>query len=65
MARHMTAGELLYQIRQSTLPPGKAERNTYWEDLSESVQQCYNREAKRIATAYNREHPAKTPKPTG
>ena len=63
MAKHTrSAGEILYEIRQSTLPPGKAERNTYWEDLSESVQQWYQREAKRIATAYNKAHP---PKQTG
>ena len=62
MARHQTAGELLFNRVQAA---STGVQNRYWEDLSRSVKAAYDRDAKRIADAYNKAHPPKPPKHDG
>ena len=59
MARHKSAGEVLYEVWVGHLPPGNWQRNTYWDDLSEEDKKRWGREAKKVADAYTAAHPPK------
>ena len=59
MARSKSAGELLFERVQAA---STGVRNIYWGDQNRSVKEAYERDAKRIAAAYNKAHPPKPPK---
>ena len=59
MAKRKTPGEVMFDCWVERLPVGSWLRNTYWADLDAEDHKKWERQAKKVADAYNAAHAPK------